>query len=147
MHPEVASSLAQTISALGIDIAKLVLHIVGMDDRRHLVLRKRMARRELLHFIAMLPPALMGMEACGSAHDWARRFGEHGHDVRLIAPQFIKASVKSPKRDARDAEAICEAVSRPTRRFVSIKRVEPQDLQTLHRIRERLMNARTTFGQ
>ena len=85
--------MAQPISALGIDIAKLVFHSVGMDDRGHIVLRKRIARRELLHFIATLPPALIGMEACGSAHYWAgsahywaRRFGEHGHDVRLIAP-------------------------------------------------------------
>jgi transposase len=102
--------------------------IVGMDDRGHVVLRKRMARRELLHFIAMLPPALIGMEACGSAHYWARRFGEHGHEVRLIAPQFVKAYVKSPKNDTRDAEAICEAVTRPTMRFVPIKQVEQQDL-------------------
>src|SRR5215475_9149552 len=96
IHPEEASSMAQTISALGIDIAKLVCHIVGMDDSGHIVLRKRIARRELRHFIATRPPALMGMEACGSAHDWARRLGEHGHDVRLIAPQYVKASVKSP---------------------------------------------------
>jgi transposase len=113
--------MAQTISALGIDIAKLVFHIVGMDDSGHIVLRKRVARSELLHFIATLPPALMGMEACGSAHYWARRFGEHGHDVRLIAPQYVKAYVKSPKNDTRDAEAICEAVIRPTMRFVQTK--------------------------
>ena len=112
--------MAQKISVLGIDIAKLVFHIVGMDDRGHVVLRKRMARSELLHFIAMLPPALIGMEACGSAHYWARRFGEHGHEVRLIAPQFVKAYVKSPKNDTRDAEAIGEAVTRPTMRFVAI---------------------------
>jgi len=72
------------------------------------------------------------MEACGSAHDWARWFRQHGHDVRLIAPQFVKAYVKSPKHEARDAEAICEAVTRPTMRVVPIKRVEPQDLQALH---------------
>jgi transposase len=85
------------------------------------------------------------MEACGSAHDWARCVREHGHDVRLIAPQFVKAYVKSPKNDARDAEAICEAVTRPTMRFVPINRVEQQDLQALHRIRERLMKARTAL--
>jgi transposase len=137
--------MAQTITVLGIDIAKLVFHVVGMDDSGHVVLRKRLARNELLAFIANLPPLRIGMEACGSAHDWARCVREHGHDVRLIAPQFIKASVKSPKNDARDAEAICEAVTRPTMRFVPIKRIEPQDLQALHRVRERLMKARTAL--
>jgi transposase len=116
-----------------------------MDDSGHVVLRKRLARSELLTFIANLPPLRIGMEACGSAHYWARCFREHGHDVRLIAPQFVKASVKSPKNDARDAEAICEAVTRPTMRFVPIKRVEQQDLQALHRIRERLITARTAL--
>jgi transposase len=137
--------MAQTISVLGIDIAKLVFHVVGMDDSGQVVLRKRIARSELLTFIANLPPLRIGMEACGSAHYWARCFHEHGHDVRLIAPQFVKAYVKSPKNDARDAEAICEAMTRPTMRFVPIKRVEPQDLQALHRIRERLITARTAL--
>ena len=135
--------MAQKISVLGIEIAKLVCHLVGMDDRGHVGLRKRMARRELLHFIAMLPPALMGMEACGSAHYWARRFGAHGHEVRLIAPQFVNASVKSPKHDTRDAEAICEVVTRPTMRFGPITRVEQPDLQALYRVRERLIKTRT----
>jgi transposase len=137
--------MAQKISVLGIDIATLVFHVVGMDDAGHVVLRKRLARSELLHFIATLPPALIGMEACGSAHDWARCFRAHGHEVRLIAPQFVKPYVKSPKNDARDAEAICEAVTRPTMRFVPIKQVEQQDLQALHRVRERLMKARTAL--
>jgi transposase len=116
-----------------------------VDDTGHVVLRKRLARSELLPFIAKLPPLRMGMEACGSAHYWAQCFREHGHEVRLIAPQFIKAYVKSPKHDARDAEAICEAVTRPTMRVVPIKRIEPQDLQALHRIRERLIKARTAL--
>jgi transposase len=137
--------MAQTISVLGIDIAKLVFHIVGMDHTGHVVLRKRVARSELRHFIATLPPALIGMEACGSAHYWARCFREHGHQVKLIAPQFVKAYVKSPKNDARDAEAICEAVARPTMRFVPIKQLEQQDLQALHRIRARLIKARTAL--
>jgi transposase len=137
--------MAQKMSVLGIDIAKLVFHVVGMDDTGAVVLRKRLARSELLTFIANIPPLRMGMEACGSAHDWARCVREHGHDVRLIAPQFVKASVKSPKNDARDAEAIGEAVTRPTMRFVPIKRVEQQDLQALHRIRERLIKARTAL--
>jgi transposase len=137
--------MAQKMSVLGIDIAKLVFHVVGMDDTGAVVLRKRIARSELLTFIANIPPLRIGMEACGSAHYWARCFREHGHDVRLIAPQFVKAYVKSPKNDARDAEAICEAVTRPTMRFVPIKRVEQQDLQALHRIRERLIKARTAL--
>jgi transposase len=137
--------MAQQMSVLGIDIAKLVFHVVGMDDSGHIVLRKRLARSELLTFIANLPPLRIGMEACGSAHYWARCFREHGHDVRLIAPQFVKAYVKSPKNDARDAEAICEAVTRPTMRFVPIKQPEQQDLQALHRVRERLIKARTAL--
>jgi transposase len=115
--------MAQTLTVLGIDIAKQVFHIVGMDDRGHVVLRKRLARSALLAFIVNLPRLRIGMEACGSARYWARRFREHGHDVRLIARQFVKAYVKSPKDDGRDAEAICEAVTRPTMRFVPIKRV------------------------
>ncbi|HZC01323.1 MAG TPA: IS110 family transposase, partial [Gammaproteobacteria bacterium] len=137
--------MAQKISVLGIDIAKLMFHVIGMDDAGHVVLRKRLARSELPRFIANLPPLRIGMEACGSAHYWARCFREHGHDVKLIAPHFVKAYVKSPKNDARDAEAICEAVTRPTMRFVPIKRVEQQDLQALHRVRERLIKARTAL--
>jgi len=137
--------MAQTLSVLGIDLATLVFHVVGRDDAGHVVLRKRIPRRALLTFIANVPPLRIGREAWGRAHDWARCVREPGPEVRLIAPPFVKASVKSPKHDARDAEAICEAVPRPTMRFVPSKRVEPQDLQALHRIRERLMKARTAL--
>ena len=137
--------MVQKISVLGIDIAKLVFHIVGMDDTGHVVLRKRITRGELLHFIATLPPVRMGMAACGSAHYWARRFREQGHEGRLIAPQFVTASVKSPKNDTREAEAICEAVTRPTMRFVPIKQLAQPDLQALPRVRERLIKARTAL--
>jgi transposase len=112
--------MAQKSNVLGIDIATLVFHIVGMDDTGHVVLRKRIPRSELLHCIAMLPPVYMGMEACGSVHYWARRFRAHGHEVRLIAPPCVRAYVKSPKHDTRDADAICEAVTRPTRRVVPV---------------------------
>ncbi len=105
--------MAHKMSVFGIAIAKLVFHVVGMDDTGRVVLRKRMARSELLPFIANLPPRCIGMDACGSAHDWARRFRAHGHDVKLIAPPFVKAYVKSPKNDARDAD---DAYSRDTPR-------------------------------
>jgi transposase len=146
IHPEEAG-LAQSITVLGTDIAKLVIHGVGMDNSGQVVLRKRLVRSAWSTFIANVPPLRIGMDACGRAHDWARCVREHGHAVRLIAPQFIKASVKSPRNDARDAAAICEAVTRPTMRCVPVNRVEPQDLQALHRVREWLMQARTTFGQ
>jgi transposase len=118
--------MAQHMNVLG--IAKLVFRVVGMDDSGHVVLRKRLARSELLPFIAQLSPLRIRMEACGSAHYWARCFRKHGHKVRLIAPQFIKAYVKPPPNGARDAEAICEAMSRPPVRFVPIKQPEQQDL-------------------
>jgi transposase len=137
--------MAHTIRVLGIDLATLVCHVVGMDDTGHVVLRKRLARSALRHVMATLPPRRIGMEACGSAHDWARCFRESGHDVRLIAPPFVKAYVTSPKNDARDAEAIWEAVTRPTMRFVPIKQPEQQGLQALHRVRARLIKARTAL--
>src|SRR5262245_7492532 len=127
IDPEAASPMVQRISRLGIAIAKLVFHVVGMDDTGHVVLRKRVARSELWPFIANLPPLRIGMEACGSAHYWARCFREHGHDVKLMAPHFVKPSVQSPQNDARDAEAICSAMTRPTMRFVPIKRAEQPD--------------------
>ena len=96
-------------------------------------------------FMAQLPPLLIGMEACGGAHYWARRFREQGHEVKLMAPQFVKPYVKSNKNDMRDAEAIAEAVTRPTMRFVPIKDVAQQDIQALHRVRERLIGARTAL--
>jgi transposase len=132
-------------ACMGIDMATLVFHVVGMDDTGAVVLRKHLARGDWLTFLASVPPLRMGMDACGSAHDWARRVREHGHEVRLIAPQFIKAYVKSPKHDAHDAEAIGEAVTHPTRCVVPIKRAEPQDLQALHRVRARLIKACTAL--
>ncbi len=143
MHREAAHPMAQQLSVRGLEIATWVCHLVGRADRGHVGLRKRMARREWRHLMAMRPPALMGMDACGSAHDWARRFGEPGHAGRLIAPPFVNASVTSPKHETRDAEAIGEAVTRPTRRCVPITRVEPHDRQALQRVRERLIKART----
>src|SRR5919109_2002898 len=102
--------MKQEMNVLGIDIAKRVLHAVGMDDRGNIVYRKRVSRHDLMPWIAKLPPVLIGIEACGGAHYWARRFREHRHDVKLMAPQFVTPYVKANKNDLRDAEAIAEAM-------------------------------------
>ena len=133
------------MSVLGIDIAKRVFHAVGMDERGRIVWRKRLSRHDLMPLLAKLPPVRIGMEACGGAHDGARRFREHGHEVKRMAPQFVKPYGKANKNDSRDAEASAEAVTRPTRRFVPIKDVDQQDIQALHRVRERLMGERTAL--
>lgn len=135
--------MQQELSVVGIDIAKRVFHLVGMDERGKIILRKRLARGEVLSFMANLPQVTVGMEACGGAHEWARQLRNQGHDVKLMAPQYVKPYVKTNKNDMRDAEAIAEAVTRPSMRFVPIKTVEQQDVQALHRVRERLMGART----
>jgi len=137
--------MEQKLSALGIDIAKQVFHLVGMDAHGTIVVRKRLYRAQVLVFIAQLPPTCIGMEACGGAHYWARRFREHGHEVKLMAPQFVAPYRKANKNDLRDAEAIAEALTRPTMRFVPVKSVAQQELQALHRVRERLMKARTAL--
>jgi transposase len=109
------------VSVLGIDLVKQVFHVVAMDDTGTIVWRKRVARSGLMPLIAQFPPVVIGMEACGGAHYWARRFREHGHVVKLMAPQFVRPYVKSNKHDMADAAAIAEAVTRPTMRFVPIK--------------------------
>src|SRR5205085_6758418 len=116
-----------------------------MDAHGTMLVRKRLYRAQMMAFIAQLPPTLIGMEACGGAHYWARRFREHGHEVRLMAPQFVTPYREANKNDMRDAEAIAEAMTRPTMRFVPVKSVAQQDLQALHRVRERLMKARTAL--
>ena len=95
IEPQEASPMKPEMSVLGIDIAKRVFHAVGMDERGQIVLRKRLSRHDLMPFLAKLPPVCIGMEACGGAHYWARRFREHGHEVKLMAPQFVKSYVKS----------------------------------------------------
>jgi len=145
IQPQETSPVKHQISVLGIDIAKRLFHIVGMNERGQIVLRKRLARNALMPFIAALPPMLIGLEACGGAHYWARRFRAHHHEVKLMAPQFVKPYIKSNKNDMRDAEGIGEAVTRPTMRFVPTKEVDQQDLQALHRVRDRLMGARTAL--
>jgi len=131
------------ITTVGIDLAKNVFQVHGVDERGSAVLRKMLKRGELVKFFTKLLPCLIGMEACGGAHFWARKLTELGHNVRLMAPQFVKPYVKTNKNDARDAEAICEAVGRPNMRFVPIKSIEQQTLLGLHRARQAFVAART----
>jgi transposase len=133
------------IKALGIDIAKNVFELHGVDKNGKAVLKKRVSREKLPEIIAQLPICLMGIEACGGSHYWARKFKEMGHDVRLMNPQFVKPYVKSNKNDSHDSEAICEAVQRPSMRFVGIKKIEQQDILAVHRVRERLVRERTAI--
>jgi transposase len=111
-----------------------------------MVFRKRLSRHDLIPLLAQLPPVLIGLEACGGAHDWARRCRASGHEVQLMAPQCVKPYVTSNKNASRDAEAIVEAVTRPTRRFVPIKDVDQPDIHALQRVRERRIGERTALG-
>ena len=137
--------MKQNVCTVGIDLAKNIFHLVGTDSMGKIVWRKRLTRHALVPFLAQLPPVTIGMEACGGAHYWARQLRHQGHQVKLMAPQFVKPYVKSNKNDMRDAEAIAEAVTRPTMRFVPIKDVAQQDIQALHRARERLIGERTAL--
>ena len=131
------------ITTIGIDLAKNVFQLHGVDNFGKPVLRRQLDRSKVLPFFVKLEPCLIGMEACGSAHYWARKLVEMGHTVKLMAPQFVKAYVKSNKNDAADAEAICEAVTRPNMRFVAIKTESQQAVLALHRARQGFVKART----
>jgi transposase len=131
------------ITTIGIDLAKNVFQVHGVDDRGKAALRKQLRREQVTAFFANLPPCLVGMEACSGAHYWARTLQRFGHTVRLMAPQFVKPYVKTNKNDAADAEAICEAVARPSMRFVPIKSVEQQSVLAVHRVRQWFVKART----
>src|ERR671933_647505 len=135
----------QQVATLGIDAAKHLFQLHGVDVQGKGVLKKRLVRQKVLAFVAGLPPCLIGLEAAGSAHYWARELTKLGHTVRLISPRFVKPYVKGNKNDPNDAAGICEAVSRPHMRFVPIKSVDQQDMQALHRIRERQIKARTAL--
>ena len=128
---------------LGIDLGKTTFHLVGMNQRGEIVVRKRFTRTQLLHFTANLKVELIGMEACGGSHFLGRALREQGHEVRLIPAQYVKPYVKTNKNDYIDAEAIAEAVGRPRMRFVPVKSDEQLDLQSLHRVRERWVMRRT----
>ncbi|MEQ1544160.1 IS110 family transposase [Methyloglobulus sp.] len=131
------------IKRMGIDLAKQVFQLHGVDHQENPVLRKQLRRNQMLNYFAKLPPCLIGIEACSSSHYWARQLQKFGHTVKLIAPQFVKPYVKGNKNDANDAEAICEAVARLNMRFVAIKTIEQQDIQAVHRIRSGLLQQRT----
>jgi transposase len=131
------------VITIGVDIAKSVFQVHGVDALGVVVIRKRLKRSQVLPFFAKLPGCLVGMEACATAHYWAREIGKLGHTVRLMPPAYVKPYVKRNKNDAADAEAICEAVQRPTMRFVAVKSAEQQSLLLLHRTRELLVRQRT----
>lgn len=131
------------ITTVGIDLAKNVFQVHGIDEHGKAVLKKQFKRDQMATFLVNLPACLIGMEACGSAHHWARKLQGFGHTVKLMAPQFVKPYVKTNKNDAADAEAICEAVARPNMRFVPIKNVEQQSVLALHRVRQGFVKART----
>jgi transposase len=131
------------IAVIGIDIGKNVFHLIGLDRRGAVVLKRKLSRGQLESFFANLPPCLIGMEACVGSHHLSRRLIALGHDARLMPAKYVKAFLKGHKNDYRDAEAIAEAVQRPTMRFVATKTVEQLDLQALHRVRSRLVSERT----
>lgn len=139
------NSAKKEIRVLGIDTGKNSFHLHGVDAKGHRVLRKHFNREKMLEFMVNLKPCLVGIEACGGSHHLARQLKGMGHDVRMMAPQFVKPYVKSNKNDKLDAEAICEAVQRPSMRFVPIKSIEQQDLQSLHRIRSKVVADRTSL--
>jgi transposase len=135
----------KAVATLGIDLAKRIFALHGVDTAGTVVLRRTLGRAQLLEFVAKLQPCVIGMEACSGAHEWARRLAQFGHTVRLIAPSFVTPYRKSGKNDANDAEAICEAVSRPNMRFVAIKSIEQQAILTLHRARQGYVEERTAL--
>lgn len=133
----------QNVSTIGLDIAKSVFQVHGVDGSGAVVVKRRLRRSQVLGFFAKLPPCLVGMEACATAHHWARELEKLGHQVRLMAPRYVKAYVRRGKNDAADAAAICEAVSRPSMRFVAVKSAEQQANLMVHRVRDLLVGQRT----
>jgi transposase len=134
------------ITTVGIDLAKNSFQLHGVDFRGKAILKKKISRQKLLSNIANLPKCKIFMEACGAANYWGREFTALGHEVKLISPQYVKPFVKTNKNDRNDAEAIVEAGVRPSMRFVSIKTTEQQDIQSVHRIRDRLITQRTALA-
>src|SRR3989449_2030835 len=131
------------ITTAGIDLAKKVFALHGIDGSGKVLLKRTVRREQLLGTVAALPPCLIGMEACSGAHEWARQFQKFGHTVKLMAPKFVAPYRKSGKNDGNDAEAVCEAVTRPNMRFVPVKSAEQQALLALHRVRKGFIVERT----
>ncbi|MFC3127235.1 IS110 family transposase [Pseudoroseomonas globiformis] len=131
---------------IGMDTAKSVFQLHGVDENEAVVLRRQLRRSEMIRYFEKLPPALVAIEACGSAHHWARVLQSFGHEARLIPPQYVKPYVKRGKNDAADAEALCEAVTRPTMRFVPVKSGERQAACMLMTVRERLVGVKTQLS-
>jgi len=133
----------QQVTTVGLDLAKNLFQVHGTDAQGRSVLKRKLARGKVLEFFATLPPCLVGLEACGAAHYWARELRKLGHEVRLMPPQYVRPYVKTNKHDAADAEACCEAATRPGMRFVPVKEESQQSLLMLHRVREQLLKQRT----
>ena len=131
------------VITIGVDVAKSVFQVHGVDDEGHVVIGRQLRRSRVLPFFKKQAPCLVGMEACATAHHWARQLIELGHEVKLMPPHYVKPYVKRSKNDAADAAAICEAVTRPSMRFVSVKGTEQQSVLMLHRARELLVRQRT----
>lgn len=136
---------SKTVVRLGIDMGKNSFHLWGDNERDERVLKRQVRRSALLREVAQLPTGVIGMEACSGAHHWGRAFSRHGHEVRLMALQFVKGYIKSNQNAYKDAEGICEAVGRANMRLVAVKTVEQQDLQALHRIRQAAVKSRTAL--
>jgi transposase len=139
-------SIMKDIKVLGIDLAKNVFQLHGTNAHGKRILKKRLSREQLPSFIAQLPSCLIGIEACGGSHHWARTFQGMGHSVKMMAPQFVKPYVKSNKNDQNDAAGINEAVTRPSMRFVPIKSLEQQDTLLAHRCRELAVKQKTALS-
>jgi transposase len=139
------ATVQTAVAVIGIDIGKNSFHIVGLDNRGAIVLRQRWSRGQVEARLANMPPRLIGMEACVGAHHLSRKLNALGHDARLMPAKYVRPYSKGQKNDFRDAEAIAEAVQRPTMKFVATKTADQLDLQALHRVRERLVSQRTVF--
>src|SRR5215475_14236493 len=134
------------VATVGLDIAKSIFQVHGVDAGGQVVVRRRLTRGRVLGFFEKLAPCLIGIEACSTSHYWARELGARGHEVRLLPAQYVRPYVKRGKNDAADAEAICEAVTRPTMRFVPVKTPEQQSVMMLHRVRLMLNRQRTQLS-
>ena len=132
-----------SVTTVGLDLAKQVFQIHAVDVDGRIVIASALRRKDVLSFFSSLPPCVIGLEACGSAHHWARELVKLGHDARLMPPNYVKAYVRRQKNDAADAAAICEAVTRPSMRFVPIRSVSNQAILMCHKVRELLVSQRT----